>query len=124
MPAKKPDAPEEVTVFESIKNRIALRSQVIADLRQTVADRDEEILTLGVQVEDAQKAVTNAETMGEAAYQAQRAAEQQNNAAIAANAEMQAFVDSIKTLPEFADLFDGREYQPAPEVGNDGDQPA
>ena len=60
MPAKKPDAPEEVTMFESIKNRIAERSQLIVDLRQTVADKDEEILALGVRVEDAEKATETA----------------------------------------------------------------
>ena len=119
MPAKKPDVPEEVTVFETIKNRIAQRSQVIADLRQTVADKDEEILTLGIRVEDTLKSASNAQALREAAYEAQGKAEVQRDAAVAANAEMQAFIDSIKALPEFADLF-----QAEAEAASDGEQPA
>ena len=98
MPTKKPDAPEEVNVFESIKNRIAQRSQVIADLRQTVADKDEEILQMGVRVEDAETA---------------------QRAALALGVAQQTFIDSIKALPEFADLF-----QAEAEAPSDGDQPA
>ena len=119
MPPKKPDAPEEVTVFETIKNRIAERSQLIVELRETIEAKDEEILTLGIRVEDTLKSASNAQALRETAYEAQDKAEVQRDAAVAANAEMQAFIDSIKALPEFADLFPAKA-----EATSDSEQPA
>ena len=104
MPAK-PKATEEPTVFEAIKNRIAERSEVIAGLRMQLAELTTESTAKDTLVTQAATDLDNMKTQRESAYDAQRAAEELRDAAIAANAELQAFIVNLKGLPEFADLF-------------------
>ena len=109
MPAKpkatEEPAVEELTVFEAIKNRIAERSEVIAGLRMQLAELTTESTDKDALVTQAATDVDNMRTQRESAYDAQRAAEGLRDAAVAANAELQAFLGNLKALPEFADLF-------------------
>ena len=120
MPSKKPEDSEEMTVFESIKNRIAERSGLIATLREVIEGKDEELLTMGIRVEDAERvaAAKHAAAVVEAlAYSESLRAAQD------ANANMQTFFDDIRALPEFADLFPPEAETVMP-VAAESDRPA